>query len=65
MEMKIQTVEEILCKELPGMVFIIHYLLLDPFCKFLKYAKDLEYDEKPDYKRLRHEFRVLYMDKCS
>ena len=47
-----QTVEEILCKDLP-----------EPFCKFLKYAKELEYDEKPDYKRLRHEFRVLFMDK--
>lgn len=48
------TVEEILCKELP-----------EPFCKFLKYAKELEYDEKPDYKRMRHEFRVLFMDVCG
>lgn len=37
-------------------------LILEPFCKFLKYAKELEYDEKPDYKRLRHEFRMLFMD---
>lgn len=38
---------------------------IDQLCKFLKYAKELEYDEKPDYKRLRHEFRVLFMDKCA
>jgi hypothetical protein len=31
----------------------------------LKYAKELEYDEKPDYKRLRHEFRVIFMDICG
>jgi len=52
LDIKMQTVEEILCKDLPESIF-----------KFLKYAKELEYDEKPDYKRLRHEFRVLFMDK--
>ncbi len=31
----------------------------------MKYAKELEYEEKPDYKRLRHEFRVLYMESCN
>lgn len=35
---------------------------LEPFCKFLKYSKELDYDEKPDYKRLRLEFKVLLMD---
>ena len=49
-----QTVEEILCKDLP-----------EQFCKCLKYAKELEYDEKPDYKRMRHEFKLLYMDSCD
>ena len=52
LDIKMQTVEEILCKDLP-----------EQFCKFLKYVKELEYEEKPDYKRLRHEFRVLFMDK--
>jgi len=44
---------------------LVDMAVLDQFCKFLKYAKDLEYDEKPDYKRLRHEFRVLFMDQCA
>jgi hypothetical protein len=46
-------VEEILCKDLPVQ-----------FCKFLKYAKELEYDEKPDSRRMRHEFKVLFMESC-
>ena len=55
------TVEEILCRELPGK-FQTSIFMIEPFCKFLKYSKELEYDEKPDYKRLRHEFRMLFMD---
>eukprot|EP00347_Sterkiella_histriomuscorum_P000627 403375115 len=51
LEIKMLTIDEILCKELP-----------EQFCRFLKYVKDLEYDEKPDYKRLRLEFKVLMMD---
>ncbi|CDW86085.1 serine threonine protein kinase [Stylonychia lemnae] len=51
LEIKMLTIDEILCKELP-----------EQFCRFLKYVKDLEYDEKPDYKRLRLEFKVLLMD---
>ena len=35
---------------------------LEQFSKFLRTVKELEYDEKPDYRRIRHEFRVLYMD---
>jgi hypothetical protein len=25
-------------------------------------VKELEYDQKPDYNRWRHEFRILFMD---
>ncbi len=28
----------------------------------MKYVKELDYDEKPDYKRLKLEFKMLMMD---
>ncbi len=38
------------------------YYHLEPFCKFLKYSKELDYDEKPDYKRFKMDFKMLMME---
>ena len=47
-EMKMEYVEEFICKDAPQI-----------FCKMLKHAKELKFEEKPDYKRYIYEMKQL------
>ncbi len=49
LDLKFQTNEDILCRDLP-----------EAFSRFLRSVKLLEYEEKPDYKKYREDFRALW-----
>lgn len=48
--MKEEISENLLCEGLPS-----------EFRKFLKYAKNLSYEAKPDYQKWVNKFRLLYV----
>ena len=40
--------------------FKTNYPYSAPFCDLLMYAKGLEFDEKPDYTKMRTKLKVMY-----
>jgi hypothetical protein len=50
MEVKISTPVEVLCKGLP-----------EEFSTYLKYVKNLKFEERPDYTKIKRLFKDLFV----
>ena len=52
----------LLKKKLDIEAFYKKYPASEPFCDLLKYAKGLEFEEKPDYKKMRDRLNGEYLN---
>lgn len=59
LEAKLETNMELLLGDHPRKSFF-HYFNIDEFVDFMEYVKNLQFEEKPDYRLLITMFKELY-----